>query len=550
MHLRHPAPKPADSRAALVLANGVYADERLAKLRSPAVDATGMTEVLSDPAIGGFDVTVVSERAESDVRRAVDRFLGERNSDELVVVYLSCHGLVDARGRLYFATADTDRDWLASTAVESRWLLERLDDCRAGRQVLILDCCFSGAFERGAKAGGTEVDLERRLVGGRGRAVLTASGATEYSFEGEALVSQGGSVFTAALVDGLRTGAADRDNTGYITVEDAFQFAADRVREHPDRPQTPQRWLFRGVDSIILARNPLGAAVVPTPLPEHLKASLESPLPYVREGSVRSLGEWLTSAEPGQVLAAHQRLQLVAAEDVPVVAERARELLRSVDTPGQQVRPPAAPPRAPTRVVPLYLVVDVSYSMTGKRIDAVNAAVPEILRQIRQAASGAEVLRFGLIDFGSDAQVVLSMTSEAADTTLVPALRVRGATSYAAAFTLLRERIGQDAARFAATGQEVAEVVIAFLTDGWPTNLADQWKEAYASLVGDAPAPLTVLALGLGDDFEALAALAHVVDDPKVSGRSRAEKTTADEPGLRRIADFYLEVVAALPAAR
>jgi hypothetical protein len=53
--------------------------------------------------------------------------------------------------------------------------------------VVILDCCFSGAFAKGSKGDG-ELDLERRMAGdARGRAVLTASRSGEYSFTGDAL---------------------------------------------------------------------------------------------------------------------------------------------------------------------------------------------------------------------------------------------------------------------------------------------------------------------------------------------------------------------------
>ncbi|MEV0675535.1 caspase family protein [Actinosynnema sp. NPDC050436] len=538
MQLRHPAPEPTDPRAALVVTTGDYADERLARLRAPVVDATGMTEVLANPAIGGFEVTAVADGAEGEVRRATDRFLAARGFDDLVVVYLSCHGLLDARGRLYFAAADTDRDALASTAVEARWLLERLDDCRAGRQVLVLDCCFSGAFDRGAKAAETEVDLQRRLAGGRGRAVLTASRATEYSFEGEALGRHGGSVFTAALVEGLRTGAADRDNTGYVTVEDAFRYAADQVRRVDGSAQTPQRWLYHGEDQIVLARNPLGAAVVPAPLPAPLSASLEHAYPEMREAGVRKLGEWLSSPDPGEVLAAHRRLELVAAQDAPMVAERARELLRAARS--------VAPARTP--VLPLYLVVDVSVSMAGAKIDAVNAAVPAVLARISERLEDAGLLRFGVIDFGTDARSRVDLAPAAqAD---LPALSPRGATSYAAAFALLRERIDRDVADLAASAHVVGDVVVAFLTDGWPTDTADQWTAAFDALVDDAPTALTVLALGLGDDFTARAALAHVVEHPKVSGWSRARTIPADVPGLLGIADFYLGLVADLAPAR
>nr|WP_239138913.1 WD40 repeat domain-containing protein [Actinoplanes regularis] len=88
--------------------------------------------------------------------------------------------------------------------------------------------------------------------------MLTASRASEYSYEGAPLpggAAPHGSVFTAALVDGLRSGGADRDNDGLISVEEAFIYAADEVRATGNE-QTPQRWLYGGEGQIILAWNP------------------------------------------------------------------------------------------------------------------------------------------------------------------------------------------------------------------------------------------------------------------------------------------------------
>src|SRR5215470_6178436 len=207
----HPAPELPGPRRALVVATTTYADSAFTQLRAPAQDAAEMIDVLADPEIGGFTVTPVLNRPEYEIRRAVGAFLAGRGVDDLVVVYLSCHGVLDARGRLYFAATDTMKAQLNATAVESAWLLDRLEECRARRQVLILDCCFSGAFAN-TKAD-TDIDLERRLIGkGRGRAVLTASRATEYSYEGKPLTGDDpNSIFTAALIEGLRTGKADHD---------------------------------------------------------------------------------------------------------------------------------------------------------------------------------------------------------------------------------------------------------------------------------------------------------------------------------------------------
>src|SRR5262249_33320133 len=103
-----PAPEPAGpARLAVVGATPRSADPGLRQLRAPARDAADLGDVLADPGIGGFTTTRVVDRPEYEVRRAIDGILAGRGADDLVLVYLSCHGVLDARGRLYFAAADT-----------------------------------------------------------------------------------------------------------------------------------------------------------------------------------------------------------------------------------------------------------------------------------------------------------------------------------------------------------------------------------------------------------------------------------------------------------
>ena len=225
-----PLPGP---RLALVVATNTYTDPGLRQLRAPARDADDLTQVLADPGIGGFAVSTVIDQPSHQIRLAIKDFLDGRGTGDLLLVYLSCHGLLDARRRLYFAATDTRKDRLGSTGVESAWVLDQLEHCRARRQVLILDSCFSGAFAHGAK-GEADLGLQDRFQSqGRGRVVLTASTATEYSFEGDptGAAIPAGSVFTAALVQGLRTGAADTDHDGHVSVDDAYAYASTRSRQ-------------------------------------------------------------------------------------------------------------------------------------------------------------------------------------------------------------------------------------------------------------------------------------------------------------------------------
>ena len=334
------ADPPPEVRLALVVATGTYtADPGLRRLRAPARDADDLAQVLADPVIGGFTVTTVIDQPAHQIRLAIEGFLDGRGTGDLLLVYLSCHGLLDAYRRLYFAATDTRKDRLGSTGVEAAWVLDQLEHCRARRQVLILDSCFSGAFAHGAK-GEADLDLRDRFLGqGRGRVVLTASTATEYSFEGEPTdAATAGSVFTAALVQGLRSGAADTDHDGYVSVDDAYVYVFDQVQA-AGAAQTPQRWLYGAEGKILLARNPAGPTIIPAPLPESLQAGLDSPHPDIRIGAVATLGQWLTSGDPARAATAQRHLQEIADTDIPRVASTARTLFDSSPPPASEAAP-------------------------------------------------------------------------------------------------------------------------------------------------------------------------------------------------------------------
>jgi len=334
-------------RLALVIATGTYADPALAKLRAPGRDATDLADVLGDIEIGGFEVeTVLDARAEV-LRRQVAEFCAGIGPHDLTLVYLSCHGVLDDRGRLYYATADTDRELLSATALPAAWLNEQLEDCRSRRQILVLDCCHSGAFAKGAKGEG-ELALGERFEG-RGRVVLTGSRGTEYSFEHGDVVGEGvSSVFTGALVSGLRSGEADRDGDGQVTIGELYDYVYETVRTREAR-QTPTLWTYGAEGDLKVAQSPRGRIVEPVPLPEELLTLLESSRPGLREGAVAELAVLLEGSDPGRALSAREALERVAAEDVPRVAKAARAALGAApEVAGTAKAPPPPDPSPPT----------------------------------------------------------------------------------------------------------------------------------------------------------------------------------------------------------
>lgn len=173
----------AATRNALIVASYDYTDPGLRQLHAPASDARALEAVLQDPGIGGFDVRTLLNAPAHEVNLAVDEFFADRRPDDLLLVHFSCHGVKDEDGDLYFATSNTMLRRLGATAVGADFVNRCISRSRSRRIVLLLDCCYAGAFERGMTArAGTEVGIEAQF-GGRGRAVITASSAMEYAFE-------------------------------------------------------------------------------------------------------------------------------------------------------------------------------------------------------------------------------------------------------------------------------------------------------------------------------------------------------------------------------
>ncbi len=148
-------------------------------------------------------------------------------------------------------------------------------------------------------------------------------------------------------------------------------------------------------------------------------------------------------------------------------------------------------------VLPFYVVMDVSYSMTQASqnsdgsvrapIESGNDVVKEVKIALEESPLLSDKVRFSLIDFADDAQVVIPMC----DLTTVspqdiPTLTARGGTSYAAAFTLLKRQISQDVAQLKADGHKVHRPAVFFLTDGETTDDDPVWKNAFQALTDSA----------------------------------------------------------------
>jgi branched-chain amino acid transport system substrate-binding protein len=267
------------AKFALLIGVSEYS-EGLLSIPSAIKDVEAMCRVLEHPDMGAFDeVKVLPNPDKGSMDKAIEDLFSKRQRDDLVLLYFSGHGIKDEHAMFFLSTKQTGRDqqgdFSYATVLDASQLKGYINRSRSQRQVIILDCCFSGAFA--LTKGTPKIDKEDiDALGGRGRAILTSSSSIEYSLGSKdinlsiptsssssehSVGSQDNklSIYTKYLVEGIETGAADKDGDQFISVNELHEYASERVQEEAPA-MTPKFYLsLEGEDTIILAKSPHAA---------------------------------------------------------------------------------------------------------------------------------------------------------------------------------------------------------------------------------------------------------------------------------------------------
>ena len=244
------------AKVALLIGVSSYnSDKSLSQLPAAEQDVEAMERVLLNPLLGGFERShlkkLINPNAEL-MRKTIDELFLDRKENDFILFYFSGHGLKDEDDILYFATANTQTKLLRSTAVESSFVNKIMKSSGSEKQVIILDCCFSGAYCLNAKGPELSVDIENELSS-KGRAVLASS--TTYGFSFSFNESEP-SIYTRYLVEGIETGAADTDRDGWISVDELHEYVKQKVPA--EAQMEPEIYVDKQGYKIFIAKAPVG----------------------------------------------------------------------------------------------------------------------------------------------------------------------------------------------------------------------------------------------------------------------------------------------------
>jgi hypothetical protein len=176
--------RAGDVRSALIVSCADGPDRRTAHLQPPAQRAFELARLLRDPALGGFEVSLLVAPTAPALQAELTRFLADRAPQDTVVVHLAGRLVADADGEHHLCGADGagqppgadgDREPPGVDGVALAFIEDEVGRCRSERLVLLLDCPAEEPATSGHHGGtGAGPAFPERLRG-PGRSVHLAS---------------------------------------------------------------------------------------------------------------------------------------------------------------------------------------------------------------------------------------------------------------------------------------------------------------------------------------------------------------------------------------
>ena len=151
-------------------------------------------------------------------------------ADDVFVFFVSGHGTAYDDGDYYFIPVNfryTNKTDIPLKAISKSDLTKNLSLIKAGKTLMMLDTCNSGAFFADSnKRGMGDKGIFERLSKATGHAILAAASDSQSAMEGY----NGHGVFTYVLLDGL-AGNADSDGDGFVTLTELSSYVENQVPE-------------------------------------------------------------------------------------------------------------------------------------------------------------------------------------------------------------------------------------------------------------------------------------------------------------------------------
>ncbi len=158
------------------------------------------------------------------------------------------------------------------------------------------------------------------------------------------------------------------------------------------------------------------------------------------------------------------------------------------------------------RRLPVYLVLDISGSMTGEPIEAVKNGVQVLVSTLRQDPYALETAFLSVITFDSSARQVVPLTE--LSMFQMPDIQATGTTALGDALSLLANKVSSEVTKSTAEVKGDWKPLVFIMTDGEPT---DNWQKGLNDFKNQKFGMVVACAAGTGANTSILKQITEVV---------------------------------------
>lgn len=215
-----------------------------------------------------FHEILLDEKSTKENIEALKSFLQKSNRNDVVMVFIAGHGLLDENLDYYYATYDIDFNSPALKGILFSELEELLDGIGALKKLLFMDTCHSGELEKdelekSSEKVKVEENIQFRNIGqgvrkkqgeglsntselvkelftdlrrGTGSTIISSAGGAEYAMESSEWKN---GLFTFCLLEGITSQKADLNRDGKIMLSEIQFYLQDEVEKKSGGKQKP-----------------------------------------------------------------------------------------------------------------------------------------------------------------------------------------------------------------------------------------------------------------------------------------------------------------------
>jgi hypothetical protein len=208
--------------------------------------------------MGGFDeVKHLSNPNPPVMREALETLFSGRTQDDVVLLFFSGHIVWDDSGKLYLATAITPKsprtELIRVSAIPISFVHDLISHSPCQHHIVILDCCLN-LLSAPQMATHEDQTLEiKSLLGGNRQSILACFTPIQEISEPRDYPH---SIYTRYLVEGIKTGAADLNHEGSISVRELHEYATQRTQIAAPLLK-PEFYSTEGGEKMVLFKAPL-----------------------------------------------------------------------------------------------------------------------------------------------------------------------------------------------------------------------------------------------------------------------------------------------------